>query len=288
MAMSSLFGKTIAFLLLVVTTVAVGYTAWEIHDLKASLARTAQGNETNLTEMMISLAHAEGQLARVREAVELLGAGSLSEGADGAALEGKLTAALSAAQREVLQQELKKWAQQLQDQRDKSLAAVRESLEQEVDRSVTQGNRQLSALVEKNQGSLTQQLKDLGTSLAKPSGTTARQGETLANLEKRLTTVVETVKSQGQALAQRNQRDDKRWEELSLALEESMKATQRRYAEVAALLKAQNDGTPKPVNAAGPGQTGQGAGSPASDRVQQERLAEFCAEVPQSALCRDL
>ena len=288
MAMSSLFGKTIAFLALVVAMVALGYTAWEIRDLKASLARTVQGNESNLTEMMISLAHAEGQLARVREAVELLGASSLSENSDGTALEGKLTAALSAAQREVLQQELKKWAQQLKDQRDKSLDAVRDRLEQEVDRSVTQGNRQLSALVEKNQGSLTQQLKDLGTSLAKPSGTTAQQGETLSNLEERLATVVETVKSQGQALAQRNQRDDKRWEELSLALEESMKATQRRYAEVAALLKAQNDGTPKPVNAAGPGQTGQGAGAPAGDPVQRERLAEFCAEVPQSALCKDL
>ena len=286
--MSSLFGKTILFLMLVVATVALGYTSWEIRDLKASLARTAQGNESNLTEMMISLAHAEGQLARVRETVELLGASGLSGNPDGTASEGKLTAALAAAQREVLQQELKKWAQQLREQRDRSLAAVRESLEQEVGRSVAQGNRQLSALVERNRGSLTQQLEDLGTSLAQPSDTTAQQDQTLAKLEERLATVVETVKNQEQALAQRNRRDDKRWDELSLALEESMKATQRRYAEVAALLKAQNDGAPKPVNAAGSGQTGQGAGSPTGDRVQRERLAEFCAEVPQSALCKDL
>ena len=285
--MSSLFGKTIAFLLLA-ATVALGYTAWEIRDLKASLARTAQGNESNLTEMMISLAHAEGQLARVRETVELLGAGGLSENSRGTALEGKLTAALTAAQREVLQQELKKWAQQLREQRDKSLAAVRESLEKEVDRSVTQGNRQLSALVEKNQGSLTEQLKDLGTNLAKPSGSTARQGETLANLEKRLAAVADTVREQGQALVQRNERDDKRWDELSLALQESMKATQRRYAEVAALLKAQGDGTPKPVDPAESGQAGQGAPSPAGDPAQQEWLAQFCAEVPQSTLCSDL
>lgn len=287
MSMSSLFGKTIVFLALVAATVALGYTVWEIRDLKASLARTAQGNETNLTEMMISLAHAEGQLARVRETVELLGAGGLSEDSDGSALEGKLTAALSGAQREVLQQELKKWAQQLQGQRDKSLAAVRESLEQEVGRSVAQGNRQLSALVEENQGSLTKQLKELGTSLAKPSGVASRQGQSLTNLEERLAAVAETVKSQEQALAQRNERDDKRWEELSLTLEESMKATQRRYAEVAALLKAQTDGAQAPVNAAGPEQTGPGGGLPEDDRVQQERLAEFCAEVPQSALCRD-
>lgn len=285
--MSSLFGKTMAFLALVVATVALGYTAWEIRDLKESLARTVRGNESNVTEMMISLAHAESQLARVREAVELLGAGGSSDNSDGTALEGKLTATLTAAQREVLQQELRKWTQQLQDQRDKSLAAVRESLEQEVGRSVAQGNAQLSALVEKNQESLTRQLKDLGTSLARPAGTNARQGRTLANLEERLATVVETVKGQGQALAQRNQRDDKRWEELSLALEESMKATQRRYAEVAALLKAQGDGTPKPVDAAEPGQAGQGTQSP-GDRAQRERLAEFCAEVPQSALCKDL
>ncbi|MDE0030761.1 MAG: hypothetical protein OXU42_15330 [Deltaproteobacteria bacterium] len=286
--MSSLFGKTIAFLVLVAATVALGYTAWEIRDLKASLARTAQGNESNLTEMMISLAHAEGQLARVRETVELLGASGLSENSDGTALEGKLTAALSSAQREVLQQELKKWTQQLREQRDKSLAAVRESLEQEVGRSVAQGNQQLSALVERNQGSLTEQLKDLGTNLAKPSGSTVQQGQTLANLEKRLAAVADTVREQGQALAQRNERDDKRWDELSLALEESMKATQRRYAEVAALLKAQNDGAAKPDNATtGSGQAGQGTQSPAGDRAQQERLAEFCAEVPQSALCRN-
>ena len=286
--MSSLFGKTIAFLVLVVATVALGYTAWEIRDLKASLARTAQGNQSNLTEMMISLAHAEGQLTRVRETVELLGAGGLSENSDGTTLEGKLTAALSAAQREVLQQELKKWTQQLREQRDKSLAAVRESLEQEVGRSVAQGNQQLSALVEKNQGSLTKQLKDLGTNLAKPSGSTVQQGQTLANLEKRLAAVADTVKEQGQALAQRNERDDKRWDELSLALEESMKATQRRYAEVAALLKAQNDGAAKPANAtAGSGQAGQGTQPPAGDSAQPEWLKEFCAEVPQSALCRD-
>ncbi|MCY4487637.1 MAG: hypothetical protein OXF11_11065 [Deltaproteobacteria bacterium] len=284
--MSSLFGKTITFLVLVVATVTLGYTAWEIRELKASLARTAQGNETNMTEMMISLAHAEGQLARVREAVELLGAAGLSEGPEKTALEGKLAAALSAAQREVLQQELKKWARQLRDQRDKSLAAVRESLEREVGR-VAQGNQQLSALVEKNRGSLTQQLKDLGTSLAKPPGATARQDQTLANLEERLVGVAETVATQGQALARRNERDDKRWEELALALEESMKATQRRYAEVAALLKAQSDGVPKPVNAAEPVQEEPEEAAPA-DRVDQERLAEFCAEVPQSAMCKDL
>ncbi len=286
--MSSLFGKTIAFLILVAATVALGYTAWEIRDLKVSLARTAQGNQSNLTEMMISLAHAEGQLARVRETVELLGAGGLSGNSDGTGLEGKLTAALTAAQREVLQQELKKWAQQLRDQRDKSLAAVRESLEQELGRSVAQGNRQLSELVEKNQGSLTKQLKDLGTDLAKPSGSTARQGQTLANLEKRLAAVADTVKEQGQVLAQRNERDDKRWDEFSLALEESMKATQRRYAEVAALLKAQGDGTPKRVDPAGSGQAGQETPSPAIDPAQREWLVQFCAEVPQSTLCKDL
>lgn len=286
--MSSLFGKTIAFLALVAATVALGYTAWEIRDLKASLARTTQGNESNLTEMMISLAHAEGQLARVRETVELLGASGLSENSDGTALEGKLTAALSAAQREVLQQELKKWTQQLREQRDKSLAAVRQSLEQEVGRSVAQANQQLSALVEKNQGSLTKQLKDLGTNLAKPSGSTVQQGQTLANLEKRLEAVADTVKEQGQALAQRNERDDKRWDDLSLKLEESIQVTERRYAQVAALLEAQSDGAAKPDNATtGSGQAGQGTQSPAGDRAQQERLAEFCAEVPQSALCRN-
>lgn len=286
--MKSLFGKTIAFLALAVATVALGYTAWEIRELKASLARTAQGNENNMTEMMISLTHAEGQLARVRETVELLGAAGLSENPDGAGMDGKLTAALSAAQREVLQQELKKWAQQLQEQRDKSLAAVQEKLAQEVGRSVAQGNRQLSALVEKHQGSLTKHLEDLGANLAKPSVSTARQGETLANLEERLAAVADTVKEQGQALVQRNERDDQRWEEFSLALEESMKATQRRYAEVAALLKAQGDGIPKPVDTAGSAPAGQGTPPPATDeREQQERLAEFCAEVPQSALCRD-
>ncbi len=284
--MSSLFGKTILFLALVAATAALGYTAWEVRDLKMAAARTAQGNETNVTEMMIALAQTEGQLARVREAVELLGAGGPTEAPDETALEGKLTAALSVAHREVLQQELQKWAQQLQDQRDKSLAAVRESLEQEVGRRLEQGNRQLFALVEENQGTLTKQLKDLGASLARPSEGGAPQGQSLANLEERLAALVETVNSQGEALAQRNERDDQRWEELFLALQESREATLRRYAEVAARLEP-ND-PPTPVDTTEPGQPAQESGAPDGVLTERERLDAFCAEVPQSALCRDL
>ncbi len=284
--MSSLFGKTIAFLALVVATVALGYTAWEIRELKASLARTAQGNESNMTEMMISLAHAEGQLARVRETVELLGASGLSENSDGTALEGKLTAVLSAAQREVLQQELKKWVQQLRTERDQSLAAVRESLETELTRIAAQRDQRLgdlSALLEKGQGSLAKQLEDL----AEPSGAARDQGKALANLEKRVAAVAETVEKREQTLAGRNERDDKRWEELFLALQESRETTLRRYAELAARPGTQDDGTPKPANQGRteqPRPTGQ---TPESVLTDQGRLARLCEEDPEFPLCRN-
>ena len=286
-----MFGKAFTMLVVVAAAVAVGYTAWETRNLRASLERMTAVNETRINEMMLALAHTEGQLARIRETVELLdGTGSgTAQGSGAATLEGKITATLTAAQREVLQQELGKWTRQLREQREKGWAALRQGLEQKLSGSAAEAGerdqrwRELKALVERNQRSLTTQLTALGSS---PSGAIEEQGATLTNLEKRLGTVLEETKKGQQALNRQNQRDDKRWEDLLLALRENMEATQQRYAELAARLDEQRGGVQKPASAAQPKQEGQT--DPKEQDTQADRLVEFCAEVPQSALCQDL
>jgi len=288
------FGKAFTVLVLVAATVAVGYTAWETRNLKVSLDRMAVGNETRVNEMMLALAHTEGQLARIRETVELLdGTGpGTAQGSDGV-LEGKITATLTAAQREVLQQELGKWTRQLQDQRQKGLAALRQDLEQKLSGNAAKSEesdkrwRELKALVQQNQKRLTAQLKEVSSGLSTPSGAIEEQGATLTNLEKRLGTVLEATRKGQEALDRQDQRDDKRWKELLLALQENMEATQQRYAELAARLDQQGDAVQTPARPAPAAtQTQESRGTP-NVPTQQERLAEFCAELPQSALCQN-
>ena len=288
-----MFGKAFTMLVVVAAAVAVGYTAWETRNLRASLERMTAGNETRINEMMLALAHTEGQLARIRETVELLdGTGSgTAQGSGAATLEGKITATLTAAQREVLQQELGKWTRQLRDQREKGWAALRQGIEQKLSGNAAEVGerdqrwRELKALVEQNQRSLTTQLTALGSGISSPSGAIEEQGATLTNLEKRLGTVLEETKKGQQALNRQNQRDDKRWEDLLLALRENMEATQQRYAELAARLDEQRGSVQKPASAAQPKQEGQ---TDPNEQDAREQLAEFCTEVPQSALCRDL
>ena len=171
-------GKSFAFLVLVAATVAVGYTAWETRNLRISLDRMAVGDETNITEVMISLAHAEGQLARIQEAVELLG--GAGPAANASALEGKITTTLTAAQREVFQQELNKWAKQLEERREKGLAALRQGLEQKLSRSDAKAaerdkrSAELKALVEATQKNLTASCRNWATAFPVPAG--SRQG----------------------------------------------------------------------------------------------------------------
>ena len=294
--MSSRSGRALTFLVLVLA-VAVAYTAWETRNLTVSLDGMAVGNETNITEMMISLARTEGQIARVRETVELLGrdgAAGTAPGADAAALEGKLTAALTAVQREVLQQELNKWVRQLEDRREKSWAALRKGLEEKLGRGdAGSGERdqrwaELKALVQQNRKSLTAGLKELGDGLSDPSGAIEKQGATLTNLEKRLAAVMKAAEENRTALAQRNERDEERWKELFLELRESKEATQQRYAELAARLERSQGEAGQPANAPAAGQQEQGSPQQQDEIMQRERLEEFCAEVPQSSLCRNL
>lgn len=291
-------GRAFAVLALVAVLAAVGYSAWETRSLRAALERMNEGNEADLTEMMISLARTEGQLARVRETVELLrgaGAQEAGQGPDAGALAGKLTAALTGAQREVLQQELEKWVRELTDRREKGWAAVQKAWKRELDRRDTGADEKrwetLTKLVQENRKSLAAQLRKLERGLSRPSGGTEAQQAALAGLEEGLAAVVEAGDRREQEWTRRRQRDDKRWEELFLALRENKEATRQRYAEVAARLDQWRDGAPRPVNNAARQGTAGGrdrGGRTGGGTEQRERLAEFCAEVPQSELCRDL
>ena len=285
--MSSRFGKAVAVAALVAATVAMGYTAWQTRDLRSAFDRMAADDEKNLREMVIALVETEGHLARVRETMELLGGAVTSETDEKAragALEGKLTATLTAAQREVLQQELKKWVARLQEQREKGWAALREGLKQELSRSEAKGRKELTTVLNKNRRTLTNQLNALGKTLAKPS--TEGPGEALAGLEQR---ILEADEKRAQTARQRTERDEENWKQLFLALQEGQDVARRRYAELAARLDELQKEIGKPSAVAdGPRQ---GQATPPADQgdpTERQRLAEFCAEVPQSALCRDL
>lgn len=277
--------------------VAVGYSTWETRNLRAALERMNEGSEADLTEMMISLARTEGQLARIRETVDLLrgaGAQEAGQGPDDGALAKKLTAALTGAQREVLQQELEKWVRELTDRREKGWAAVQKALKQELDSRDTGADEKrwetLTDLVQENRKSLAAQLRKLERGLSKPSGETEEQQAALTGLEEGLAAVVEAGDRREQEWTRRRQQDDKRWEELFLALQENKEATRQRYAEVAARLDQWRDGLPQPVNNAARQEPagGRRQGGRTGGGTERERLAEFCAEVPQSELCRDL
>ena len=282
-----MIGKTFAFLVLLAATVAIGYAAWETRNLRTILDRMSVGNETNITEMMISQARTETQLAKVRETVDLLSGAGADRDADVAAI----TNTLTAAQREVLQQELNKWAKQIEERNNRSLDALRKSLERELNRDSAksdEGDKRwaaLKTLVENNHETLTARLKALGDGLSAPSGDIKKQGAALTNLEKRVAAVVKAAEENQKALTERYEVDDKRWKELRLELRENKEATQQRYAELAARLDRSRAGGGEPAGATGAGQPGQGPGP--AVRTDEEQLAEFCAEVPQSELCQN-
>jgi len=286
--MRSQFGKTVAVVAALMAAVAMGYTAWETRDLRMAFDRMAAGDEQNLTEMMIALAQTEGHLARVRETIELLGSAVASESDEKAragVLEGKLTSSLTAAQREILQLELNKWAGQLQEQREKGWAALRESLRKELSRNETESRKVLTSALNKNQRTLANQLK----ALSAPSGASEAQGKALAGLEQRLAAVLEAGENRAEAAEQRTERDAEHWKQLFLSLQESQEVERQRYAELAARLDELQKQLGRPSAVAGAPAQGP-ATSPADqgDPTERERLAEFCADVPQSALCRDL
>ena len=286
--MSSQFGKALAVVALVVAAVAMGYTALQTRNLQSAFDRMAADDEKKLREMVIALVETEGHLARVRETMELLGSAVTSEPDEktrAGALEGKLTATLTAAQREVFQQELKKWVAQLQEQREKGWAALREGLKQELSRSEAKGRKELTTVLNKNRRTLTNQLNALGKNLAKPS--TEGPAEALAGLERR---ILKADENRAQTARERTARDQENWKQLFLALQESQNVAQRRYAELAARLDELQKEFGKPSAVAEAPQQGATPGPAAvqDNPTERERLAEFCAEVPQSALCRDL
>lgn len=290
-------GKTFTFLVFVAAVAALGVTALEIRNIRDSLDKTTAGSEANITEMMISLAHTDNQLARIRERVELLGG---SSGADeAAALEGKITASLTAAQRQVLQQELEKWAGQLTAQREEGLAALRQELVQGLSRSAASTEaweerwQELKVLVQQNQQNLTARLTELSDAAPSASAEAVeQQGTVLTGIEEQLAAVLAVVEKGQEDLAQRTEQNEERWQELSQALEEGREAAQQRFDELAARLEeSRREAAEAEKEAAAPAQEESPAQeSPGGEarNIERERLVEFCAEVPNADICKDL
>ena len=100
--------------------------------------------------------------------------------------------------------------------------------------------------------------------------------------------MLKATENNQKALSQRNKRDEKRWKDVFLALQESKEATQQRYAELAARLDRQRSGAQTPAGPARPGQQGQPPRQPQDAQSEREKLVEFCREVPTSVLCENL
>ena len=110
--MSSKGGTVLAFLALLVAMGALGYATWMNWQLQASLSMSAETQERNLKEMMISLAHTEGQLGKVKEAMNAFDLEKWLATVQGPLVD-RLEQKMSAVQRTMLGDEAKKWVQEI-------------------------------------------------------------------------------------------------------------------------------------------------------------------------------
>lgn len=101
-----------AFVALVLALGLVGYAAWATWTLRNSLSRLAQIQQRTLKEMAISLAHTEGQLGRVQEAVKAFDLQQWLATVQGP-LVGRLEEKMLEVQRQVVRDEVGKSAQQI-------------------------------------------------------------------------------------------------------------------------------------------------------------------------------
>jgi len=130
-------GRIVSAFLVLTAMAVLGYTTWMNWQLQHSLAVLAETQERNLKEMMISLAHTEGQLGRVKEAVNAFDLQQWLATVQGPLVD-RLEEKMSTAQRKVVGEEVKKWAQQISSEQTKRWQEVAKSIDEARDEWVRQ------------------------------------------------------------------------------------------------------------------------------------------------------
>lgn len=121
--MSAKSSTAAAFLALILAIGVVGYAAWATWMLELALARMERTQERSLKEMMISIAHTEGQLGRVKEAMKAF---DLEQWL--ATVEGPLVDRLEEKVVEGQRQAVEKWARQIESGQTERLQSVTSAL----------------------------------------------------------------------------------------------------------------------------------------------------------------
>lgn len=148
--MSAKSSTAAAFIALILATAALGYAAWATWTLKHALSQLERTQERSSKEMMISLAHTEGQLGRVQEAVRAFDLEQWLATVQGPLID-RLGEKTVATQRQAVREELDEWAQQIesrQKEQRKALTSFMEQARMEATR-VAQAVEQLGASLER-------------------------------------------------------------------------------------------------------------------------------------------
>jgi hypothetical protein len=101
----------------------LGYAAWATWTLRNSLSRLAQAQERSLREMAISLAHTEGQMGRVQEAMKAFDLQQWLATVQGP-LVGQLEAKMLEVQRQVVRDEVGRSAHEIKAEQNEGLQRV--------------------------------------------------------------------------------------------------------------------------------------------------------------------
>lgn len=216
--MSSKRGTVLVSLALVIAMGALGYVIFMHWQLQESLAVSGERQERNLKEMMISLAHTEGQLGRVKEAMNAFDLQKWLATVQGPLVD-RLEEKLSAGQREMVREEVKKWAQEITreqaghwDALTKSLAEVRGQVQQEavaantLGLSLTNLMREGEARAKAHQADIQSQFtaliqnnKGIQERLRQSQGPTAEVQAQIEHIKKQNKGLSELLEQQGQA-----------------------------------------------------------------------------------------
>lgn len=127
--MSAKSSTAAAFLALILAIGVVGYAAWATWMLELALARMERTQERSLKEMMISIAHTEGQLGRVKEAMKAFDLQQWLATVEGPLVD-RLEERLVAAQRQAVREAVEKWAGQIESGQTERLQSVTSSMKQ--------------------------------------------------------------------------------------------------------------------------------------------------------------
>lgn len=127
--MSAKSSTAAAFIALIVAIGVLGYAAWATWMLQLALARMERTQQESLKEMMISIAHTEGQLGRVKEAMKAFDLQQWLAAVEGPLVD-RLEEKVVEAQRQAVREAVEKWARQIESGQTERFQSVTSSMNQ--------------------------------------------------------------------------------------------------------------------------------------------------------------